>query len=104
MSEIINLAPHEVNVGDIGIPASGTVARVSVQYNPIGEFDGIPLVEGSYGEVTDLPEQKEGVLLIVSTPVRIALPERSDLASPAELIRDDKGVIIGCNSLEVNRI
>ncbi|MDP7312716.1 MAG: hypothetical protein QF831_04710 [Candidatus Thalassarchaeaceae archaeon] len=55
MSRIINLTPHEVNVGDISILASGTVARVSVQYNTIGEFEGIPLVEGSYGEVTDLP-------------------------------------------------
>ena len=36
MSEIINLTPHEVNVGDIGIPASGTVATLVFKMNEWG--------------------------------------------------------------------
>ena len=36
---------------------------------------------------------------IVSQLVKSALPNRSDLLVPAEMVRDEKGAIIGCKSL-----
>ena len=57
---------------------------------------------GSYGKVSNLPEPKDGVLYIVSAAVRTALPERNDLASPAHLVRDEEGRIIGCLAFEIN--
>lgn len=100
--KIMNLTPHAVNVGGITLPPSGSIARVSVTLAQAGEFSGIPLVRGTYGEVTGLPDQQDGVLLVVSAMVRAALPERKDLASPAMLVRDDKGNITGCEALEVS--
>ena len=72
---------------------------------PVGVFqhgDPLPLVVGTYGAVTGLPELHPGVLLIVSALVRTALPDRKDLASPVDVIRDEKGVILGCRALEIN--
>jgi hypothetical protein len=102
MNKIINLTPHAVNIGDRVFPASGQLARVDVSLSPIGEHDGIPLVCGSYGEVAGLPPQQNGVIYIVSAMVRGAIPHRKDLASPAKLIRDEAGKIIGCTALEIN--
>ena len=36
---------------------------------------------------------------IVSQLVKSALPNRSDLLVPAEMVRDEKGAILGCRSL-----
>ena len=36
---------------------------------------------------------------IVSQLVKSALPNRSDLLVPAEMVRDEKGAILGCKSL-----
>ena len=38
---------------------------------------------------------------IVSQLVKSALPNRSDLLVPAEMVRDEKGVILGCKSLGI---
>ena len=98
----VNLTPHEVNIGDQDFAASGTVARVVVEHHEIGDHAGIPLLVGSYGEVSNLPEPVEGVLYIVSAAVRTALPLRKDLGSPAHLVRDEEGRIVGCLALEIN--
>lgn len=98
----VNLTPHEVNIGDVAFPASGTVARVVVEHHEIGEHSGVPLLVGCYGEVSNLPEPKDGVLYIVSSAVRTAIPSRKDLASPAHLVRDEEGRILGCLALEIN--
>ena len=100
---IINTTPHPINLPlGITIPPSGDLVRVSVQLNDAGNHDGIPLVRGTYGEVTGLPPQQDGVLYIVSALVRAALPLRTDLASPAKLVRDGDGNITGCEALEVS--
>ena len=102
MQRFINLTPHEVNIGDLDIPSSGSVARVAVEHHDAGHHAGVPLLVGTYGEVSNLPEPNEGVLYIVSAAVRTALPGRRDLASPAHLVRDDEGRIVGCLALEIN--
>ena len=99
---IKNLTPHAISLPTGEIAPSGIVARVARTEREVGQHEGILLVAGTYGKVTDLPEQEEGVLLIVSALVRLALPERKDLASPARLVRDETGAITGCNALEVN--
>ena len=100
---LLNLTPHEVNIGNLSLPVSGKSPRVSVEYSNSGTFNGITLLTGSRGEVTNLPEPKKGVLLIVSYQVRVAFPKRTDLASPTKLVRDENGNIIGCECLEINR-
>ena len=68
-----------------------------------GEIDGVPLAVVAYGEVTGLPDPAPGVVVVVSAMVRAACPDRADLASPGEPVRDEAGRVIGCRSLVVNR-
>lgn len=99
MPEVVNLTPHAINVvGYEEIPASGLVARVSMKTEPDAVIAGFPTSYTEYGEVENLPEI-EGVSFVVSKMVRDACPDRADLLYPAELVRDDKGNIIGCKSL-----
>ena len=102
----INLTPHPVVIikeaGNITFPASGQVARCAQETECIGDLDGIPLSRSRFGEVVDLPPKTDGVYYIVSRLVRSALPERKDLLVPNEMVRDEKGVIIGCRSFAVD--
>jgi hypothetical protein len=104
----INLTPHTLNVFDeegkaqvAEIPPSGTVARVDTVYKGVGTVDNIPLFESVYGEVKNLPTPDGETMYIVSTPLRLACPERGDLASPGELLRNDEGQPIGCKGLVI---
>ena len=104
---ILNCTPHEVKIvdetGDIQFvfKTSGTIPRVTSTDEQVGEIEGIgvPLIRQKFGEVTDLPERKEDTILIVSAMVKAAKPDRDDLVSPAQFVRDDKGQIIGCKAL-----
>lgn len=51
------------------------------------------------GRVENLPDPRPGVLLIVSRVIAEALPDRTDLVIPDEMIRDDQGRIVGCRAL-----
>lgn len=102
MKSIINLTPHAVTIGGRTIQPSGTVARVSQKNSPAGDFDGVPLVVGNYGDTVGLPESQDGVFYIVSALLRVANPNRKDLGSPADLVRNAEGQIVGCLVLEVN--
>lgn len=105
MTNIINLTPHEiVMVGEddkvlVRYPSQG-IARAVAMAKPIGEVNGIPLVEMSYGEPCGLPEPVEGTMLIVSMLTAAAAAEygRSvdDLLITADLVRDDHGNVVGC--------
>lgn len=99
---IVNLTPHAVHLPDRVIEPSGVVARCAEITAPAGEFDGAPLITRRYGEVIGLPEPRAGTLYIVAALVRLALPDRADLASPGDLIRDESGQIIGAANLIVN--
>jgi hypothetical protein len=98
---LINLTPHPINLPGRILPSEG-VARVSVALSDAGAIDGIPLVRGVHGPVTGLPEPQAGTIFVVSALVRAALPQRFDLASPANLTRDTEGRITGCEALEIN--
>jgi hypothetical protein len=104
--KLVNLTPHEVTIlaGEatpfVILGPSGVVARCSVtsrQLDPL--FGVIPVATSELGEVTGLPEQEDGIALVVSRIVAEALPERSDLYFPGEVVRDEKGNIVACRGL-----
>jgi hypothetical protein len=107
MSELVNLTPHPVTLvvdgAEVTVPASGRVARVATTEVEIGEVvvDGlrVPLVAQAYGDVENLPDPAPGVLYVVSALVAQAVPGRTDLVSPARLVRDDQGRVVGAGAL-----
>lgn len=111
----VNLTPHSVTVhgGDapLTVPPSGTVARVATATREVARVGGVPILAQEYGEVTGLPDQQDGVLLVVSALVRLAsaaaraeagMPPREDVVSPGELVRDAAGQPVGCRGLVVS--
>jgi hypothetical protein len=113
---VINLTPHDVVVLDkagdkIKFPASGKVARVDSVRTPAGVLDTahldtpsqganpIELFTEAYGKVVGLPPQTPSVCYLVSQMVRVALPARSDLLSPGDLVRDERGNPTACRGL-----
>lgn len=109
MEKLINLTPHALKVFAADgktlvkeILASGTVPRCQQVNTLLKEEEGVGFYATSYGEVVGLPEPKKDTLLIVSFMVRQALPERKDLLSPGDLVRDESGQIIGCKGFFVN--
>jgi len=99
MVEIINLTPHPIVVdnGEVSktYEPSGEVARVLTESTKVGEVDGFDVVSTKViGD--NLPEQKEGVYLIVSAMVKGLRPERKDLLAPntGAAKRNEKGHIV----------
>lgn len=107
-----NFTPHEVCIYklngtvydlDLVIEGGEEVARVSCKYMKVDKkVEGVDMYRTVFGEVTGLPDYEEGVYLLVSAMVREALPLRSDLVSPGQLLRDDDGNVIGCLGLVGN--
>jgi hypothetical protein len=101
--KIKNLTPHSVTIlgGDspLAIPSEG-IARVGQTREQVGTIAGVPVYRSTYGAVTGLPEQRDGIALLVSALVRMACPGRADLYSPGELARDAAGQPVGCRGLE----
>ena len=101
---IKNFTPHPIticnNAGEVVrvIQPEGLV-RLKAVTVPAGEIDGVPVTRTEFGQPEGLPEFKEGVFIVVSQLVKTALPSRSDLLVPAEVVRDEKGNIVGCKSL-----
>jgi hypothetical protein len=100
--KLINLTPHEINVGEILIPPSGDVARCNSHTIDAGTVYGIPVIETRITGISGVPEPQSGVGYIVPSMVRVQFPKRRDLYSPAKFIRDKNGSITGCMSLEIN--
>ncbi len=103
MTQIINLTPHEITFvregGNVVVPASGQLARLTTETVTIGEINGIPVTATAYGDVTGLPDPVEGTVYLVSILVAQRVPERTDVFIPSESVRDEAGRIIGCKSL-----
>ena len=104
MAQIKNFTPHPIsisnNAGEVTreIQSEGLV-RLKAVTVPAGEIDGVPVSRTEFGNPEGLPEFQEGVFIVVSQLVKTALPSRSDLLVPAEVVRDEKGNIVGCKSL-----
>lgn len=103
--EIINLTPHAVHIMDLNsteiitIAPSGTVARAKTERKLIGEINGISVFSTSFGELEGLPEQREGIVYIVSALAAQAVNNRSDIFIPDDVVRDVEGRVIGCRAL-----
>lgn len=102
---IRNYTPHAITVVDkdhetiATFPPSGEVARVAVTRACVDVIDGIPVYEVFYGAPSPLPAPQEGTYYLVSLLYKTACPQRTDLLSPGELVRDRDGVVIGCHGL-----
>jgi hypothetical protein len=101
---LINLTPHAIHVNGNTIEPdkSYPIPRISMSRTKVDEFHGIPIYTNLIGNTENLPDKQDGVCYIVSTLVRINNPNRFDLISPGNLIRDDKGNIIGCDGFDIN--
>ena len=95
-SEMVNIQPRTKKEGDKEVIFPARLSVKTVAAEPIGN---IPTSVTVFGEPQDLPNEKEGTFLIVSQLIKNALPNRKDLLVPAEVIRDEKGNIVGCQSL-----
>lgn len=109
--KLVNLTPHELNIktdrGVLSVKPSGTVARASVRQVKAGSInvDGfeIPVVRTKFGEVTGIPEPKEGTIYLVSSLVCSRMPERPDVLAPdtgSSAIRDENGRIQAVTQLQ----
>lgn len=102
--KVINLTPHTINIvgadGQVvqSFPASGELARCSVDREHVGEVNGIAVNRTVFGAVTGLPEQQEGVVYVVSALVAQAAKGRDDVLIPDDTVRDEQGRIIGCRA------
>jgi hypothetical protein len=75
---------------------------VSTGLRPI-DGSHVPFFQQTPGEAYGLPDEEEDTLFLVSGLVRMACPNRPDLVSPGEPVRDDKGRVIGCRGLVENK-
>ncbi len=103
---IINKTPHDVTIVDYNnniintMKSSGQI-RLAAITKKVGTINNVPISKTEFGEPEGLPEFKKDRYYIVSQLVKKALPNRTDLLVPAELVRDDNGNIIGCRSLGI---
>jgi len=102
--QLINLTPHAIDVLNVDgivetIPASGMVCRLTTRTELVDVVDGLRITKTVFGEPSGLPEEKEGTYYLVSQLIKNALPTRSDLLVPAEVLRDNQGKILYCQSL-----
>lgn len=102
---LVNLTPHPVNVildgqDPITILPSGVVPRCSAANTVIAPG----FTQSILGDVTGLPDQQDGILLIVGALIRTACPDRDDLigpdTSPTGAVRNDAGQIIGVRGFQ----
>jgi len=96
---IRNFTPHTINIVDGQTFKSEGVARVECTFEQVYNINGIPVYKSVYGDVTGLPIPVPGTVLIVSRMIIQELPERNDLFSPSQLVRNEKGQPIGCKGL-----
>jgi hypothetical protein len=104
---IVNLTPHSISILDASgeprvIPPSGNIARVKTESREVARENGIQFFRSVKGEVMGLPAPCFCTVFLVSAMVREAVRFRSDVVSPGELVRDDKGNPIGCKGLVIN--
>ena len=97
--KLINLTPHPIRVVGWGeIPPSGFVARLEEEIKETGmSINGIPVVEKRITRL-HLPPSQPGVFYIVSLAVA-QVAQRKDLLVPDDLVRDEKGQVVGCRRL-----
>lgn len=126
--KIINVTPHAIyilstkgviqdsktktysaNASDIEIlqtiPKSGILPRVASSEVEAGEILGIPILVTTWGEISDLPPEEDGIFYIVSSIVASAAKAqgRKDCLAPLKLVRDEanSSTVLGCLALGI---
>lgn len=102
VKNIINKTPHQITVGTEVFAAELPAARVAGNFtstNVTGKYKEIRIGFTQFGLTTNLPAPEEGTCFIVSSIVKAANPNRTDLLIPIELVRDDEGKITGAKAL-----
>lgn len=105
--KVRNLTPHSITIHGnnraVTVPPDGIVVRCK-----INAYEGEPIVLGgedipithiTMGEVEGLPPYKGGTILVVSQVVATQCVGRPDVYYPGELIRNEEGMVVGCNGL-----
>ena len=101
--KIKNYTPHEVVVMNdqneviARFPSVGII-RLNESRELIKTLDGIPVYKKKFGGSEFLPPEQPDTYYIVSLPVLQAFPDREDFVAPDQLVRDEKGRIIGCRA------
>ncbi len=69
---------------------------------PVGRDWNVDVVGRDFLSITGVPEQAEGVFLVVSAPVAAhpSLRGRNDILVPNRILKDRAGRIVGCESLK----
>ena len=86
MATFINCTPHELCVHDskggvVKYPPSGNLPRVAAGFS---DFNDKGICQTTFGDVENLPDQVDGVYLVVSAMVLTALHgSRGDVVAPA---------------------
>lgn len=107
--EIVNLTDHTVDIGGVSWPPSGRSPRL--QFQPSKEVK-VPVItpedEVRWVSMTtnrrvigcspSLPPEKNGVLLVVPRVVAEHFPDRRDLIVPDRLVRNSRGMVVGCSA------
>lgn len=108
--KIINKTPHPVYILDKHkkvirvFPKSSGMIRVEESTKFVRTINDVPITCTTWGDTNDVPAPVEGTYYIVSQLVKNALPHRTDLLVPKQVIRDKQGNIIGCQSLDIGTI
>ena len=85
-TKFVNLTPHTLSVHT---DAEGMIQIFAVEY---GEVSGLPEPETE-------TETEDPIVFVTSGMVNASVPQRRDVTSPGELVRDADGKPIGCKGL-----
>ena len=105
MTSLLNCTEHDVVITfgrkQFTIKPCGVCPRVESRTSIEGMVGAIPIMSVDLYGISDLPDKQEGTLLIVSRMVADAGQGlgRDDLVYPVNLIRDDKGRVVGAEGL-----
>ena len=109
---LVNCTPHAVcfysgSEQRLTLEPSGIVTRVAMGTALVTSLvvrgdDGysvvVPIMATVAGPVEDLPAPAPDTYYVVSRLVLDHAPDRGDLVVPHDLVRDDEGRILGCQS------
>lgn len=101
MDLLLNYTPHRVLTymprqgSEMVLPQRGNVRLTETLARGEPFPNGLPCTQVGYGAADGLPQPVDGVVYLVSQLVVSALPDRTDLAFPAGLVRNDEGDIVG---------
>ena len=115
--KIVNLTAHVLNIvckgTTLSVEPSGKIARLKEKVFETlpslivstgwgrDNYHEVPVVVKGMEQIIDLPEPEEGTMFVASALVaqEAVNAGRVDVLCPGTLVRDDKGVVVGCGGL-----